>query len=271
MGPRALRLAELAQRVVACRACPRLVRHREEVARRKARAFRNETYWGKPVPGFGDPEAWLFLVGLAPAAHGANRTGRPFTGDGPRGAGDFLMAALHRAGLANRPFSRSADDGLALSGVYLSAICRCAPPQNRPTPAEVRNCLPFLVEELRIVRPRVVLCLGGLAFSWTLRALEALGEALPRPRPKFRHGLRLDLPAATLLASYHPSRQNTQTGRLTPAMLDAVLAEALQAQAPLPARRAEGGTPTGRRGTRGRSSRPRGGPRPEAGSGPPPS
>lgn len=205
---------------------------REEVARRKRPAFRGETYWGKPVPGFGDPQAWLFLVGLAPAAHGANRTGRMFTGDGPRGAGDFLISALHRAGLANQPFARSADDGLELYGVFLSAIVRCAPPQNRPTPQEIRNCLPFLGEELQIVRPRVILCLGSLSFSWTLCALEALGLAYPRV--KFRHGARLDVrPEGPLvLASYHPSRQNTQTKRLTPAMLDALLAEALAEKDP---------------------------------------
>ncbi|MBC7318855.1 uracil-DNA glycosylase [Candidatus Bipolaricaulota bacterium] len=227
-----MRLAALSARIVACRACPRLVAYRTEVARRKAPAFRHEEYWGKPVPGFGDPRAWLFIVGLAPASHGANRTGRMFTGDGPRGAGDFLMAALHRAGLANQPFARSADDGLSLRGVFLSAICRCAPPQNRPASEEIQNCLPFLVEELRIVRPKVLLCLGGLAFSWTLRALDHLGLKTPKPIPKFRHGLSLDLrPKGPLvLASYHPSRQNTQTGRLTPAMLDEVLAKALKAQ-----------------------------------------
>lgn len=230
MGARDLALADLAGRIVACRACPRLVRFREEVAQRKAPAFRDQTYWGKPVAGFGDPEAWLFLVGLAPAAHGANRTGRMFTGDGPRGAGDFLMAALHRAGLANQPFARSPDDGLSLFGVFLSAIVRCAPPQNRPKPEEIKNCLPFLVEELRLIRPKVIFCLGELSFAWTLRALADLGASLPRPKPKFHHGLTLDLrPGGPLvLASYHPSRQNTQTGRLTPAMLDAVLAKALE-------------------------------------------
>ncbi len=208
------------------------MRFREEVARRKAPAFRNETYWGRPVPGFGDPRAWLFLVGLAPAAHGANRTGRMFTGDGPRGAGDFLLSALHRAGLASQPFAHSADDGLSLFGVFLSAIVRCAPPQNRPKPEEIRNCRPFLVEELRLIRPKVILCLGELAFAGTLRALADLGAPLPRPNPKFHHGLTLDLRpnGPLILASYHPSRQNTQTGRLTPAMLDAVLAKALEAK-----------------------------------------
>lgn len=228
MGPRELELEELAQRIVACRACPRLVRFREEVARRKAPAFQDETYWGKPVPGFGDPGAWLFVVGLAPAAHGANRTGRMFTGDGPHGAGDFLMAALHRAGLANQPYARSPQDGLSLSGAFLSAICRCAPPKNRPMATEIRNCLPFLSDELRIVRPKVILCLGGLAFTWTLRALEDLGFSQPGPRPKFRHGLVLEFGPGgpAVLASYHPSRQNTQTKRLTPEMLDAILAQA---------------------------------------------
>lgn len=225
---------------MACRACPRLVAHREEVARRKTPAFQAETYWGKPVPGFGDPRAWLFLVGLAPAAHGANRTGRMFTGDGPHGAGDFLMAALHRAGLANQPFARSLHDGLRLSGVFLSAICRCAPPRNRPNPKEIQTCLPFLAEELRIVQPEVVLCLGALAFSWALRALESRGAPVPQRRPKFRHGLVLDLRAAgpVVLASYHPSRQNTQTGRLTSAMLDAVLAKALAEKGSLAGQRA---------------------------------
>ncbi|MGQ9700334.1 MAG: uracil-DNA glycosylase [Candidatus Bipolaricaulaceae bacterium] len=232
MGSRELKLAALAQRIVACRSCPRLVGYREEVARRKAPAFRHETYWGKPVPGFGDPKAWFFVVGLAPAAHGANRTGRMFTGDGLRGAGDFLMAALHRAGLSNLPHARSPQDGLSLWGVFLSAICRCAPPQNRPSAQEIKNCLPFLVEELRVIKPSVLLCLGGLAFTWTLRALDTLGLKIPRPNPKFRHGLSLDLrPEGPLVfASYHPSRQNTQTGKLTPAMLDSVLARALAAR-----------------------------------------
>ncbi len=235
MGPRAVALTELAKRIVACRACPRLVAWQEEVARRKAPAFRDETYWAKPVPGFGDPEAWLFLVGLAPAAHGANRTGRMFTGDGPHGAGDFLMAALHRASLANQPFSRSRHDGLQLCGVFLSAVVRCAPPQNRPTPQEIRTCLPFLAEELRIVQPQVVLCLGGLAFSGTLRALRSLGIPVPQGH-RFRHGWVLDLRPAgpAVLASYHPSRQNTQTGRLTPAMLDEVLAKAQKVRAAPP-------------------------------------
>lgn len=237
MGARTLALAELAQRIVACRACPRLVAWREEVARRKAPAHRDEAYWGKPVPGFGDPEAWLFLVGLAPAAHGANRTGRMFTGDGPQGAGDFLMAALHRAGLANQPFSRSRHDGLQLFGVFLSAVVRCAPPQNRPSPNEIRNCLPFLAEELRIVQPQVILCLGGLAFSWTLRTLPFLGIPVPQGH-RFRHGTMLDLRPGgpVVLASYHPSRQNTQTGRLTPAMLDEVLAKAQKVRAAPPER-----------------------------------
>jgi len=215
--------------VVNCRACPRLVAYREEVARKKRAAFKDQEYWGRPVPGFGDPGAQLLILGLAPAAHGANRTGRMFTGDGPRGAGDFLMGALHRAGLASLPYARARDDGLELFGVYLSAVVRCAPPGNRPTRQEIENCLPFLVQELRLLRDlRAVLALGRIAFSGYLRALELMGVTLPRPRPQFSHGriLRLgeDLPA--LVASYHPSRQNTQTGRLTQGMFDAALAQA---------------------------------------------
>ena len=212
-----------------CRACPRLVAYREEVARKKRAAFKDQEYWGRPVPGFGDPGARLLILGLAPAAHGANRTGRMFTGDGPRGAGDFLMAALHRAGLASQPYAKAKDDGLVLRGVYLTAVVRCAPPGNRPTRQEIENCLPFLVQELRLLRDlRAVLALGRIAFSGYLRALELMGVTLPRPRPQFSHGriLRLgeDLPA--LVASYHPSRQNTQTGRLTQGMFDAALAQA---------------------------------------------
>ena len=219
-------LAVLAARVVGCRRCPRLVAWREEAARRKRAAFRDQEYWGRPVPGFGDPRARLLILGLAPAAHGANRTGRMFTGDGPRGAGDFLMAALHRAGLASLPRSERRDDGLVLRGVYLTAVVRCAPPKNRPTREEIENCLPFLMEELRILSGlRAVLALGRIAFDGYLRALGKLGMALPRPRPRFSHGavytFGKEVPA--LVASYHPSRQNTQTGRLTQEMFDAAL------------------------------------------------
>ncbi len=222
-------LSELARRVTACHRCPRLVAWREEVARRKRAAFRDQEYWGRPVPGFGDPEASLVIVGLAPAAHGANRTGRMFTGDGPRGAGDFLMAALHRAGLASLPHSEEADDGLVLRGVYLTAVVRCVPPGNRPSAAEISNCLPFLVEELEILPVRAILALGRVAFGGCLSALASLGAEIPSPRPAFSHGAVYRLPGApALVASYHPSRQNTQTGRLTRDMFDAALASAME-------------------------------------------
>ncbi len=222
----------LNRRIVNCRRCRRLVSFREEVARRKRAAFRKEEYWGRPVPGFGDREARLLIVGLAPAAHGANRTGRMFTGDGPSGAGDFLMRALHELGLASLPYSRAREDGLELSGAFLSAVVRCAPPGNRPTREEIEKCLPFLVEELRLLREvRAVLALGRVAFSGCLRALESLGAALPNPRPRFSHGAVYELGGRlpVLVASYHPSRQNTQTGRLTPRMFRAVLEKALAA------------------------------------------
>jgi len=209
--------------VVACQRCPRLVLYRERVAQEKRLAFREETYSGRPVPGFGDPAARILVVGLAPAAHGANRTGRMFTGDGPRGAGDFLMAALHRAGLASQPVSERRDDGLVLCGAYLTAVVRCAPPGNRPVGEEIRNCLPYLAEELRALNEvRTVLALGQVAFDACLQVLESCGVKVPRPRPRFIHGAayRLGDGIPVLVASYHPSRQNTQTGRLTPAMLD---------------------------------------------------
>ncbi|HAF71105.1 TPA: uracil-DNA glycosylase [Candidatus Acetothermia bacterium] len=222
-------MVKLTARITTCRRCPRLVAWREEAARVKRAAFRDQEYWGRPVPGFGDPEARLLVLGLAPAAHGANRTGRMFTGDGPHGAGDFLMAALHRAGLASLPYARARDDGLELFGVYLSAVVRCAPPRNRPTRKEIENCLPFLVEELRILRElKAVLALGRIAFSGCLLALERMGVALPRPLPRFSHGAvyRLGEGVPVLVASYHPSRQNTQTGRLTKDMFDAALTQA---------------------------------------------
>jgi uracil-DNA glycosylase family 4 len=226
MGRRAA-FDELCDRIVACRACPRLVRHREAVAREKRRAFSGEAYWGQPVPPFGDPGARLLIVGLAPAAHGANRTGRMFTGDR---SGDFLYAALHRAGLANQPTSTHREDGLRLARCRVTAVVRCAPPENKPTPEERDRCLGFLVEE-RAALPRraVILCLGGFAFDGALRALVGAGGSIPSPRPRFAHGAELrpgpGLP--TLLCSYHPSQQNTFTGRLTTAMLDRVLARAV--------------------------------------------
>ncbi len=218
-------LRALEAEVVRCRACPRLVAWRERVAREKRRAYRDQDYWGRPVPGFGDPRPWLLVVGLAPAAHGANRTGRMFTGDA---SGDFLYAALHRAGMANQPRSRHRGDGLALRGAFVTAACRCAPPQNRPGPEELERCAPFLDREVAALPGvRVMLCLGAVAWQAALGHLRRRGFRLPRPRPRFRHGAELALPGAPLLlASYHVSRQNTQTGRLTPGMLDRVLARA---------------------------------------------
>src|SRR5574337_1938292 len=211
--------------IVACRACPRLVAWRGRVAREKRRAFRDQDYWGRPVPGFGDPGAWLLVVGLAPAAHGANRTGRMFTGDR---SGDFLYAALHRPGLASQPGSTRRGDGLSLRGAFVTAACRCAPPGNHPTRRELSRCAPFLRRELAALPGvRVVLCLGAIAWDAALRQL----REVPRPRPRFAHGAELALPGAPLLlASYHVSRQNTQTGRLTAAMFDRVLARAAAAR-----------------------------------------
>jgi uracil-DNA glycosylase family 4 len=216
------RLAQLRDAVVACRQCPRLVQYREEVARTKRRAFRDWTYWGRPVPGFGDPQARLLIVGLAPAAHGANRTGRMFTGDR---SGDFLYARLYDQGFANQPTSAEANDGLELRDAYISAAARCAPPDNRPLPEELRNCAGYLEEELAILRPRAVLALGAIAFHAYLRLLVKQGLLTSRSAYIFSHGAEFKLPGDLphLFASYHPSQQNTQTGRLTPAMFESVL------------------------------------------------
>ncbi len=214
-------LTELEAEIVACRACPRLVAWREEVGRVKRRAFADQEYWAKPVPGFGDPDPWLVLVGLAPSAHGANRTGRPFTGDA---SGDVLYAALHRAGLASQPRSAGLGDGMRLRGCRVTAAVRCAPPDNRPAPDERDRCRPYLVRELALCpNARVVLTLGAVGWDASLRALGA-----PRPWPRFGHGAEAHLRARPLwlLGSYHPSPQNVSTGRLTPAMLDDVLARA---------------------------------------------
>jgi len=212
-------LDDLTERIAACRACPRLVAWREEVGRTQRAAFRDQEYWARPVPGFGDPDPWLLVVGLAPAAHGANRTGRMFTGDR---SGDFLYAALHRAGLASGPVSLARDDGLRLNGCRIAAAVRCAPPANRPNPDELARCLPYLAEEIAACgRLRVLLALGALGWTAALRALEA-----PRPRPRFGHGSEARVGDLTLLGSYHPSQQNTFTGRLTEEMVDAVLARA---------------------------------------------
>lgn len=209
---------------VSCRACPRLVAWREQVAREKRRAYRDWDYWGRPVPGFGDPKARLLVVGLAPGAHGANRTGRMFTGDG---SGDTLYTALHRAGFANQPTSRHRDDGLVLTDAFITAVARCAPPGNRPTAEELDNCRPFMAREWQLMpQIRVVVALGQIAFKGCLRLMQDFGYELPRL--KFGHARHYKLPVPPssvsrhLLASYHPSRQNTQTGRLTQAMLNDV-------------------------------------------------
>ena len=213
--------------IVACEACPRLRRYCAEVARDKRRAYREETYWGKPVPGFGDPQARLLLVGLAPAAHGANRTGRVFTGDGIGGSGDFLMGALHRAGFANLPTSRDPNDGLVLRDAFITAAVRCAPPDNTPTPAEIARCLPHLQAEIdALPRVRVIIALGKIGFDAYLQLLKRRGIVV-RPRPVFAHAARYRLPnGQTLVGCYHPSRQNTNTGKLTPRMMDDVFRKA---------------------------------------------
>lgn len=216
--------AALARDIAACERCPRLVAHCREVARTRRRAYASETYWGKPVPGFGDERARIWILGLAPGAHGANRTGRVFTGDR---SGDFLYAALHRAGLASQPHAVALDDGLELSDVFISASARCAPPGNRPTRDELLRCAPFLAREARLLASaRVLVCLGGIAWESALALARARGVELPRPRPKFAHGAEVDLDGRTLLGCYHVSQQNTFTGRLTAAMLDRVLARA---------------------------------------------
>jgi uracil-DNA glycosylase family 4 len=218
---RAAALAALEAEVVACRRCPRLVAWREQVAREKRAAYADEEYWGRPVPGFGDPAARVYVLGLAPAAHGGNRTGRVFTGDR---SGDWLFAALHRAGLANQPTSTHAGDGLRLHRCWIGAAVRCAPPANRPTPAERDNCLPYTARELELLADvRVIVCLG--AFAWDA-ALRLAPEPRPRPRPRFGHGAEARLGDRTLLGCFHPSQQNTFTGKLTEEMLDAVFARA---------------------------------------------
>jgi uracil-DNA glycosylase len=216
-------LAILEREVTVCRRCPRLVAWREEVARIKRAAFAGQEYWARPLPGFGDPAARVLVLGLAPAAHGGNRTGRIFTGDR---SGDWLFAALWRAGFANQPQSVSRDDGLRLSGCYVTAAVRCAPPANRPAPAERDNCMPYLVRELELLPVRVIVCLGNFAWVLALRALAARGHVLPRPRPRFGHGATVQVGELHLLGCYHPSQQNTFTGKLTEAMLDEVFGHA---------------------------------------------
>jgi uracil-DNA glycosylase len=214
-------LEALCAEVVRCRRCPRLVDWREEVARVRRAAFAQEEYWGRPLPGFGDPLASVIVLGLAPAAHGGNRTGRIFTGDR---SGDWLFGSLHRAGFANQPQSIARDDGLTLAGCYVTAAVRCAPPANRPLPAERDTCLPYFVRELELLpHARVIVCLGGFAWDAALRALSARGAAMPRPRPRFGHGELTAIDAYELLGCYHPSQQNTFTGRLTEPMIDEVM------------------------------------------------
>jgi uracil-DNA glycosylase family 4 len=218
-------LAALTAEIVACRRCPRLVEWREQVAREKVARFRDETYWGRPVPGFGDPDARILLVGLAPAAHGGNRTGRVFTGDA---SGDFLWAALHRAGLADRPSSRRADDGLTLSNVYIAAAVRCAPPANKPTPDERDNCAPYLARELALLdRVRVLVALGAYGWDAALRAMASNGaKPAATTKPRFGHGAEAEVGRYVLLGTYHPSQQNTFTGKLTSGMFDQVVSRA---------------------------------------------
>jgi uracil-DNA glycosylase family 4 len=224
LAARELALDALAAEVSACRCCPRLVAWRERVARERRAAFAQESYWGRPIPGFGDSAARVTILGLAPAAHGANRTGRIFTGDR---SGDWLFAALWRTGFANRPRSIARGDGLRLRGCWVTAAVRCAPPANRPTPAERDRCLPWSAHELRLLEDvRVIVCLGAFAWDAALRLRTALGEPAARPKPRFGHGAELAGERLALLGSYHPSQQNTFTGRLTAAMTDAVLLRA---------------------------------------------
>ena len=206
-------LKSLNERIVACRKCPRLVKWREEVARVRRKAYKDEEYWGKPVPGFGDPQARVMVVGLAPGAHGSNRTGRQFTGDA---SGDFLFPALHKAGFANQPRSESRGDGLLLKNMYITASGRCAPPDNKPNPEELNNCQLFLEQELDIIQPKVIVCLGKIAFDRILKIFAVRGLT-------FSHGATYKLPTDQwLLCSYHPSQQNTSTKKLTMEMFDAI-------------------------------------------------
>ena len=215
-------LTILEREITNCRKCPRLLHYIENVARTKRRAYREWNYWGRPVPAFGDPQARLVIIGLAPAAHGANRTGRMFTGDR---SGDFLYEQLHHAGFANQPQSKCAEDGLILRDALISAAIRCAPPDNKPLPEEIRNCLPYLERELDLIRPRAILALGGIALNTYLDLLKLQGLIVSRAPYPFAHGASFVLPGdlPRLFAAYHPSQQNTQTGRLTPAMFARVL------------------------------------------------
>lgn len=223
MSENSAQLRVLNEEIVACRKCPRLVKYREKVAREKRRAYRECEYWGKPVPGFGDGYAQLLILGLAPAAHGGNRTGRMFTGDR---SGDFLYAALHKAGFASQPTSLHRDDGLQLDNVYIAATCRCAPPENKPLPREILNCRGYLEREIRILQPKAILALGKIAWDAYLEILKQRGVISSRAPYKFAHGTEAEVAPGTprLFGVYHPSQQNTQTGRVTPAMYAKALA-----------------------------------------------
>ena len=219
-------LGDLEREVHSCRRCPRLVEWREAVAANPPRRFAGERYWARPVAGFGDPEAGIVVVGLAPAANGANRTGRMFTGDR---SGEWLYGALYRAGLSSGPHSAHRDDGLELRGAWITAVVRCPPPANKPTTSERDNCLPYLVRELPLLeRARVLVALGSFAWDGALRALRELGHDAPRPKPRFGHAAEVGIGPYTLLGSYHPSQQNTFTGKLTEEMFDAVFARAVR-------------------------------------------
>jgi uracil-DNA glycosylase family 4 len=225
--PRAL--SRLSAEVIACTNCPRLVEWRERAAREKPARYGDWDYWARPLPGFGDPAARILIVGLAPAAHGGNRTGRIFTGDR---SGDFLFASLFRLGLANQPVSISRDDGLRLDGAYVAAVNRCCPPSNRPTPSERDSCLPFLAREIELLdRIRVVVALGSFAWDGALRALATLGHRAARPRPPFGHGAEASVGRYSLLGSFHPSQQNTFTGKLNEEMFDHVFRRAVEVAA----------------------------------------
>ena len=209
-------LKALNEEIIACRKCPRLVEWREEVARVKRKAYKDQEYWGKPVPGFGDPNARVLVVGLAPGAHGSNRTGRQFTGDA---SGGFLFPALYRAGFSNQASAESRSDGLILKDMYITASARCAPPDNKPSPIELNNCQPFLEREIQMIQPKVIVCLGKIAFDRILKIFSARNL-------KFSHGATYELMTDHwLLASYHPSQQNTLTGKLTVAMFDDIWAK----------------------------------------------
>ncbi len=216
-------LAEITAEVIDCRRCPRLVAWREEVAANPRSSYRGEVYWGRPISGFGDPEARIVVAGLAPAAHGGNRTGRVFTGDR---SGDWLFRAMHRAGLANQPHSVSIDDGLTLNGAWVTAAVRCAPPANKPTIEERDTCADYLVRELAVLDPAVIVVLGNFAYEAIWRTLRQLGLDLPSPRPKFGHAVEVPTGGPTILCSFHPSQQNTFTGKLTEPMLDGIFLRA---------------------------------------------